>query len=125
MSSGTEPSRLKSLVLASDVESKVYLTPGRFTPGHDDISSSTNQSISHSNDQVVISTPPQPVFFTSTKYRGGLAEDDEWTSAYLPEGWYGLVEPGKALWGAIPKSGHLPETVRTSVHAVLSEYSRL
>lgn len=65
---------------------------------------------------MLVSLPSRPVTFSAVLY-AGVAQVYEsqspvrgWSSAYLPEGWYGLLKPGQAVWGAIPDIRQMPSS---------------
>ena len=60
-------------------------------------------SITSSSDHFTISLPATPLIFGQNSYHDELASlEGEWKSAHFPDGWYGTVSPGQALWGAVP-----------------------
>jgi hypothetical protein len=102
-------------VLAYDRGQLTYLTPGTYvapTPlSNYDLSllypksSATPANITslHIGSSLVVVPPPKALLFSESKYKGDVTEDPTaWKSGYFPDGFYGLVEPGKAVWGAVP-----------------------
>ncbi|ORY26154.1 insulin-like growth factor binding protein [Naematelia encephala] len=106
-----------SPLLAADKATDKHLIPGTYTASDSSSlspTSFTNQTIAHTTSSLVISPPPQPITFTGKDYTGydygygGVNWGEDWSSLFLPEGWYGVLQPGKVLWGAIPDTGDLP-----------------
>lgn len=114
-------------VLAADRTSFTYLIPGTYTSSSSltisslTFTSSTNESITSSSDQLVISSPPYPITFPSIDFLGSSSiwtpsswKSSVWKSVHLPEGWYGVLSPGQVLWGAIPDSSQLASELSSS-----------
>jgi len=102
-------------VLAYDKTTETYLSPGTYLPSsplsQTEIqtihpSSITNATSVHVGISLVVLPPPQPLLYPEDNYAGAVGKG-EWKSAYFPPGFYGLVEPGKAVWGSIPRSKEL------------------
>jgi hypothetical protein len=53
-----------------------------------------------------LSLPSRSLIFSAKNYHTPL-QSGEWTSAVFPDGWYGLINPGLAVWGSIPNKGEL------------------
>jgi hypothetical protein len=66
-----------------------------------------NSSATSSDSTLDIALPSTPLIFSSKNYHDPILVDGDWSSAYMPEGWYGIVNPGLALWGSIPNRGEL------------------
>lgn len=109
-----------TLVLAYDRGQRTYLTPGTFVapmPLSDyDLSllypksnaTGANVISIHIGGSLVIVPPPQALLFSESSYKGDVTEEyTAWKSAYFSEGFYGLFEPGKAVWGAVPDARQL------------------
>lgn len=104
-------------VLVHNKQSGKYLTPGTYLGGTvlspSDVSSPSsplNQSTIHVGNNVVVSPPPFPVVFNDKDYVNNLEYEPGMgtgKAAYFPSGWYGLLEPGKAVWGGIPDSSQI------------------
>ena len=102
-------------VLAYDKTTETYLTPGAYLPpsplSQTELhtiypQSTTNITSIHVGVSLVVLPPTQSLLYSKNNFAGDLSED-RWNSAYFPPGFYGLVEPGKALWGSIPRSKEL------------------
>ncbi|WWC89025.1 uncharacterized protein L201_003943 [Kwoniella dendrophila CBS 6074] len=103
-----------SQILAHDSSSSKFLTPGTYSDSSlSPLSSYLN--ITHSSDHLIVSAPVSPISFAKSIYGGsediwdnGNWSVDHWKSLYLPSNWYGVLEGGKIVWGAIPDKGQLP-----------------
>jgi hypothetical protein len=104
-------------VLSYDKATGTYLTPGTYLPftplSQSELNtiypqSSINITSIHVGVSLVVLPPAQPVMYTENDFAGDLIAD-AWRSAYFPPGFYGLVAPGQALWGSIPRSKELRE----------------
>lgn len=98
-------------MLVHDKHSGKYLTPGTFLAGtilspadmsFIDPSSTLNQTTVKVGNNIVVSSPLEPVIFRGINYAETAQLGERAGSAYFPNGYYGLVEPGKALWGGVP-----------------------
>ena len=52
--------------------------------------------------------------------------EGDWSSIYLPDGWYGTLAAGQAIWGAVPDKGQLrngPPRTRGFVEIAYGELS--
>lgn len=86
-----------------------------------DLTLGPNLTVSTDSSSGLTIYPPQrPVLFGSKNYAGGSegGGSGAWESAYLPEGWYGLVAPGQAIWGAVPDRRQLLQASMGSVVSV-------
>lgn len=94
--------RLTEVVVAhgsDDLVPGTYPTADYSVPNH-----LQDLSITTSSDHFTLSLPSTPLLFSQDNYHHQLDSlDGEWNSAYLPDGWYGTVSPGQAIWGAVPK----------------------
>ncbi|WWC61905.1 uncharacterized protein I303_104491 [Kwoniella dejecticola CBS 10117] len=103
-----------SPLLAHDPALSKYLTPGTYMdPSLDPSSSLLN--IIKSSDSSTVSFPSSPIGFSGNEYSksedvwdNGNWSMDRWKSLYLPSTWFGVLENGKVVWGAIPDKGQLP-----------------
>ncbi|WRT66635.1 uncharacterized protein IL334_003594 [Kwoniella shivajii] len=103
-----------SPLLAFDHSNSKYLLPGTYTSSNLTPSSSL-LNITHASDTSVISLPSSPIGFTNVHYDGpetiwdnGSWSTDHWKSVYLPSSWYGILENGIVIWGAVPDKNQLP-----------------
>lgn len=75
-----------------------------------------NLSISTTPQTFTISPPLSPLTFNGKNYHDAqISLDGDWSSAYLPDGWYGTMAPGQAVWGAVADKrqlGGLPSRTR-------------
>jgi hypothetical protein len=101
------PSHLLTFpVLSTDKDSLTDLTVGAYIVPYQPMVH-LNQSVTHINSGVVVHPPAVPVLFSSATYFGKASAADitgstaAWSSAYIPEGWYGVVSPGNALWVSV------------------------
>ncbi|WVW84198.1 hypothetical protein I302_106228 [Kwoniella bestiolae CBS 10118] len=106
--------KASSKVLAHDSSSSKYLTPGTYSDSSLSPSSDI-LNITRSSDSLTVSLPLTPIGFTKIEYKGsedvwnnGNWSMDEWKSIYFPSNWYGVLEGGKIVWGAVPDKGQLP-----------------
>ena len=88
--------------------SSADLIPGSYPSSEYPLSSVELRNLSATSSETLdLSLPSTPLVFSGKYYHGLSAVEGDWSSAYLPEGWYGLVKPGLALWGSIPNRGEL------------------
>lgn len=67
-----------------------------------------NLSLSSTANTFTISPPASPAIFAQENYLELRSSGDEdWSSAYLPDGWYGTLAPGQAVWGAVADKAQL------------------
>ncbi|WWC69932.1 uncharacterized protein I206_103876 [Kwoniella pini CBS 10737] len=106
--------KASSQFLAQDGSTSKYLIPGTYsdTSLHP---SSTLLNITTISNAITVSYPTTPIGYENGLYEGtqdlwdnGNWSMDAWKSLYLPSKWYGLLEDGKVIWGAIPDKGQLP-----------------
>jgi hypothetical protein len=86
------------------------LAPGTYPSSSHSIDNLELRNLSSSTtaDQLTISLPSTPLVFSEKYYPHPIPlSSQDWTSAYLPDGWYGLVAPGQAVWGSIPNKKEL------------------
>ncbi|ORX35656.1 hypothetical protein BD324DRAFT_66901 [Kockovaella imperatae] len=101
-----------SSILAMDSGEEVYLTPGSYSDSNLNISTYDIVTVSGERPRSSVVPPPStPFFFSSADYAGSVSQLHHWESAFFPDGWYGLVRPGVAIWGSVPKVRDLPITV--------------
>ncbi|WVF71185.1 hypothetical protein IAT40_005985 [Kwoniella sp. CBS 6097] len=107
-----------SSLLAHESSGERHLTFGTYSNSE---SSSANFQVSEilnitqSSDSFQINPPSHPVGFPKTNYFGkeanwtdGNWNLEDWKSLYLPNGWYGVLQGGKVVWGGINDKGELP-----------------
>lgn len=110
-----ELNTILTTVLAYDRGQLTYLTPGSYVApnplSNDDLSmlypksNATYANITslHIGSSLVVVPPPRALLFSRSNYKGDVAEDlVAWRSAYFSQDFYGLLGPGKAIWGAVP-----------------------
>lgn len=80
-----------------------------------------NQSIGYTGTGTTISPPLLPVAFGDAHYRGAVSAWDvakwsisDWNSIYLSDHWYAILQPGQAVWGAVPNSRQFPGSVKSA-----------
>jgi hypothetical protein len=106
-----------------------------FTPGTYPISDYTSSELQLRNTTLAsdaksytISLPVSPVLFNKKAYHDLVPTDDgDWSSAYFPDGWYGTLAAGQAVWGAIPDKSQLrngPPQTRGFVEVAYGELSQ-
>jgi len=83
------------------------LLPGTYTSSDYSPSSldTRNLTTTSTYDTFTLNLPSTPVIFSSKNYHDPTSGD--WSSAVFPDGWYGLISPGLAVWGGIPVRGEL------------------
>jgi hypothetical protein len=91
-----------------------YLTPGIY-PGVDydpaTLTFKANLTASDQSSALTVSLPTSPLLFGTSFYKEDVGLMDQWQSAYLPSGWYGVAKPGQTVWGAIPDKSQLPGSI--------------
>lgn len=104
-------------MLVYDKDHHQYLTPGSYDVNTVSVNPPTvalNQSFKIGGQGVIIGDPRYPVTFPQANYKGhgtgqpAGSDPGSWQSAFFPPGWYGIVAPGQAIWGAIPDKTQLP-----------------
>jgi hypothetical protein len=85
------------------------LIPGQYSLSDYPLSSLDTRNLTASTTSSVLNLdlPSEPIVFSSKAYHSPSSLSGEWQSAFLPEGWFGLVTPGQALWGSIPDKRQL------------------
>lgn len=85
-------------------QGKIDLVPGTYPSSQYDPSSNhlRNLSISTTPQTFTLSPPLSPLTFDGKNYHDAqISLLEDWDSAYLPDGWYGTLIPGQAIWGAV------------------------
>lgn len=104
-------------MLTYDRSTKMHLTPGTYVApspfSSDEIrninpTSEVNITSIHIGVSLVVAPPPQPLLFSKDMFNGEVVRNQTaWSSAYFPQGYYGLLEPGRAIWDAVPDRDQL------------------
>ncbi|WVQ99677.1 hypothetical protein IAU59_006816 [Kwoniella sp. CBS 9459] len=105
-----------SSLLAHESSGSRHLALGTYNePSSPNFEVSEILNITFASDPLQINPPSRPVGFPNLNYFGeeeawmdGSWSSNDWKSLYLPTGWYGVLQGGKVIWGAVPDKGELP-----------------
>lgn len=109
-------------VLATDKNSS-QLLPGVLYSAteHQVLNPAFNGTVNETATSVYVSEPALPLSFARVNYSGSAttlsSAPGNWSSLYLPFGWYASVEPSQVLFGSIPDRSQLSEDFEITAFA--------